>query len=68
MATATFLIITALAASQQTIDPVIIPTDGTQTCPSQEDQESVLLNIKNDAWIIITNFTLIPECGDGLRK
>ena len=69
MATSNFLIITALylvAASQQTVDPVIIPTD--ETCPSQEDRKSTLLNIENDVWITVINSTPIPECGDGLWK
>ena len=71
MTTATFLIIIALylvAASQRTFDPVTIPEDGTQTCPSQEDLKSALLNIRNDTWTTLVNFRLVPECGDGLWK
>ena len=73
MATATLLIIATLylhveAASQQTVAPVIIASDGAQTCPTQEDQRSTILNLRNDTWTMATNFSLVPECGDGLWK
>ena len=66
MATITFIIVAILyleAASQLVIDPVIIPTDGTQICPSQED-----LRILNNALTTLANFSLVPECGAGLWK
>ena len=71
MATITFLIIATLyleAAGQQTVAPVIITSDGAQTCPTQEDQRSAILNLRNDTWTMATNFSLAPECGDGLWK
>lgn len=71
MATGILLIIAALqlaAARQLRISAEIIPTDGTEMCPSQEERKNALLNIRNDAWRTLANFTFIPECGDGLWK
>ena len=71
MATGILLIIAALqlaAAQQLRISAEIIPTDCTEMCPSQEERENGLLNIRNNAWKTLANFTFIPECGDVLWK
>ena len=69
MAAAILLFIAALqlaAAQELRISAEIIRTDGTETCPSQENRENALLNIRNDTWTTLANFTIIPECGNGL--
>ena len=60
-----------LAVAQQLLIQgalVIIPgpTDGSGTCPSHEELRSAHLNISNDVHTALANFSLIPECGEGL--
>ena len=71
MAAATLLFVAVLklaAAQQLRINTRIIQTDGTESRPSQKEQRNAHLNIRNDIRTTLVNFSLIPECGDGLWK
>ena len=64
-----FAVLMQFALTQQgtTIaNPVAIPPDGTDTCPSQELENSVLRNISNDLRETLANYQLNSECGNGL--
>ena len=56
------------AAQKLKIDMGIIHTDCTEICPSKEERRSAHQNIRKEAWTMLANFTVIPECGDGLWK
>ena len=71
MAAITLLLIVLVhvAAAQQirmTIDPVVLPGDGTGRCSSKMEREKARLFIRNKVESALTNASVIPECGDGL--
>ena len=69
MATAVLFFIAALQlAAALKINTTVIPTDGSETCPSQEEQRNAHLKISHDVLTALASFSLIPECGKGLWK
>ena len=66
---ATFQLAIAAAAQQEstrTIPPIVLNGSNKEACPSKDEVENVLLEIRRNTMAIVENYRTIPECGGGL--
>ena len=66
---ATFQLATAAAAQQEsttTIPLIVLNRSSKEACPSKDEVENVLLEIRMNTMAIVENYRTIPEYGDGL--